>query len=171
MDQKDPKNITLDLDKKDYERYSDLYLDNKEEVIEKLDISKYLCEFSGHVTKSKLFACLTKSNCVCCTDCDCDDDLYYNIDKSTFVVGSNCLAMIDFTFDQQDIKLLSKKKFKIKIFALDSENNETKIMTVDYNNSKFHIHCMTPNLMFTITDKPICRYGTLSLNFDYMSFQ
>jgi hypothetical protein len=155
---------------KSMNRYLECFVDNKKITVETLDIIKYLTIFEQCVNDTKVYICLTCDVCKCAKKdvCKCDDDDYYDVKTIKLDVASNCVGILDLEISNK-VKLL-KKKYIIRAFSFDQQDNEHTILFIDPHNHMLSIECVSPKLEFNIRERVTHKYNTLTVSFDYMSF-
>src|SRR5579872_6671940 len=122
-------NILDGLDKDVFEYYlSDLikYLPDDQKALfsetkKVLNMQEYMLLLKQFINNNKLYTTLIKKNCTCIDSCDCEDDVYTEISKTTFDINN---YKINITLLFANNPNIIKNDYNIKIFTFDQNDTE-----------------------------------------------
>lgn len=99
-----------------------------------LNITEYMKLLKQFLDNNKLYVSLIKKICECpdIDECDCDDDMYTLVHKTTFDIQTKHNLAVSF---KESIKL-TKPGFNIRLFAYDKMDNEISIMNINHEINK-----------------------------------
>lgn len=146
-------------------------LDGTKSMGSQLDTIRLLSVFDR--TQQNLYLCSRQDPCKCksSTHCNCDSDAYTHVTSIKSDILSNCKYIIELTLAQSSV--LDRKSKAYRLFSLnDEEEEDLPIADISVANSQMIIYSQagTRSVTFPLTEKPVIKYGILTLQFDYLIY-